>query len=546
MLLLLCLLVSLTGLSQQDDAWFYLRARTTSFVPSFDENGGTLHYKGDDSVLREVLASYKVYQFKKTYRNSKKNELKRTFFVRCNDATLMGELLDKASHLFYFGEHILEDDKKIFEPNDYGLTSTIGDNLGAQVNLDYLDFLGVPKAWYYTTGNPDIVVGISDAFVDTADIEFKGRIKKYKDSPMVKGHGLGVAETAVGAGDNAFGVAGLCYNCNIASTSHGDFKNVAQLLELSRAGAKVINCSWGGSTTYYQTAQDAINEMYENGTIIVATGGNMSYPKHKGRRFNYLASYDKVIAISSAMHRYEEYTENIQKSINKQGEVNYYAENIRGFVGRTAGFRNNDTLTAPYIYPASVRNLNTEIDILGPSVGIFRYGKLFLKDEIEMSTGSATSAVAPLITGTIGLMFSLYPCLPVDEVEGILKMTSWNIDHIPQNKPYAGMYGSGILQTGDAVEMVYQLYNENEIAYIKNQNFSRWDFKLTALSKELRINNQKFTDKATLHITAKQRIVLSENTHLKPNSQGSIKLTIDPSVKKECDLVLRDPGILEN
>ena len=37
---------------------------------------------------------------------------------------------------------------KVFEPNDYGITSTIGENLGAQVNLDYLDFLGLPKAWY--------------------------------------------------------------------------------------------------------------------------------------------------------------------------------------------------------------------------------------------------------------------------------------------------------------------------------------------------------------------------------------------------------------
>ncbi len=38
-------------------------------------------------------------------------------------------------------------------------------------------------------------------------------------------------------------------------------------------GVKVINCSWVGQLTY-QTAQDVIDEMFENGTIIVAGAGN--------------------------------------------------------------------------------------------------------------------------------------------------------------------------------------------------------------------------------------------------------------------------------
>ena len=38
----------------------------------------------------------------------------------------MDDLLKITSHLFEFVEIIEEEDKKIFEPNDYGLTSTIG------------------------------------------------------------------------------------------------------------------------------------------------------------------------------------------------------------------------------------------------------------------------------------------------------------------------------------------------------------------------------------------------------------------------------------
>jgi len=92
---------------------------------------------------------------------------------------------------------------------------------------------------------------------------------------------------------------------------------------------------------------------------------------------------------------------------------------------------------------------------------------------------------------------------------------------------------------------VYQLYNENATAYIDNQNFSRWDFKITSLSKEIIIQNQKFTDSASLQLKAKNKISIKPNTVLRPGAEGKISLTIDPSLVKECDLILRDPSILE-
>ena len=45
------------------------------------------------------------------------------------------------------------------------------------------------------------------------------------------------------------------------------------------------------------------------------------------------------------------------------------------------------------------------------------------------------------------------------------------------------------------------------MSFLENQNFTRWDFKLTALSKKVVIQNQKFTENATLNLTAKNRIV---------------------------------------
>lgn len=525
----------------QNDAWFYFRARDTAFVPQFEKKGEYLTYSGKDAKLKKVLSKYKIKAFKKTWKHAKKENLKKTFFVIADKQSLMPDLLANASHLFSFGEIIAEEDKKIFEPNDYGLTSTIGENLGAQVNLDYLDVLEVPKAWYYTTGSRDIIVGISDGGIMENNIEFAGKTKVIKPSNLADGHGYSVAETAAGQGDNAYGIAGVCYDCSIYATNYDTRKDLHQLLELSQLGVKVINCSWG-TTRRYDTSQEVINEMFENGTIVVAIGHNVSFNISQGNQFYYPASYDNVIAVSSASHRYADYRENI---LLLDDPPIYYVENIRYHVGRTAGFVDNDTLREPYLFPISVKNLNSKIDIVAPSVGLFRYGEKVLRNKIDVSEFNQTSGVAPLVTGSIGLMFSLYPCLPVDEVETIIKFTSTNIDDIEANKPYHGLYGAGMLNTGKAVKMVFDMFAEKEAVKIENQRFSRWNFKLTSMSKVL-LQNQKFTEEATLNLTSKKQIVVSTNTVLKPNEKGKIHLKIDPLLKKECELRLRDPSILND
>jgi subtilisin family serine protease len=525
----------------QQEAWFYLRARDTSFVPSFEKKDDYLTYTGKDARLKAALKNYKIKSFKKTWKHAKKENLKKTFFVIADKEALMTDLLQNASHLFEFGELIAEEDKKIFEPNDYGLTSTIGENLGAQVNLDYLDVLEVPKAWYYTTGSRDVIVGISDGSIKTDDREFAGKSKIIRESFLAKGHGFSVAETAAGQGNNAYGIAGVCYDCSIYNTKYGYFNNLEQLMELSKMGVKVINCSWGLSY-YYETAQQAIYEMMENGTVVVAIGHNPPFSESKGKKLYYPASYNKVISVSSVQHRYEHFTENIQYL---EKEKIYYVENIRYYMGQTAGFKDNDTTKVTFLYPISIRNINSAIDIVAPSAGLFRYGELALNQKVDVSLYNQTSGVAPLVTGTIGLMFSLYPCLPAEEVETIIKFTSTNIDDVEPNKPYAGMYGAGMLNTGRAVKMVFDMFAEKEPVKIENQRFSRWDFKLTAISEVVMIN-QQFTEEATLELTSQKRIVISKNTILKPNEKGKIHLKIDPSLKKECELQLRDPSILND
>ncbi|MCB0457195.1 MAG: S8/S53 family peptidase [Flavobacteriaceae bacterium] len=531
--------MGINSVLSQEESWFYLQSRDSTFSPKFNVNDGFLRYQGDNISLKEILDKYKIQYFKKTYRNAIGPYLHKTFFVVANSEELLKDLVNH--DLFVSGQLIPKEERKIFEPNDYGLTSTIGENLGFQINLDYLDFLGVPKAWYYTTGREGIFIGLSDGTVDTTNVEFINKTISFKESRKTKSHGNSVAAIIAAQGDNGYGGVGVCFNCSLATTTFGNFNNFQYLIELANAGVKVINCSWSGKN-YSLSVQNSINKMFEQGTIIVGSSGNKGFSITKGQEIFYPASYSNVISVGTAMYRYKEPKDHLLYT--KEGIP--YVENIRGYVGRTAGFEDNDLMKKNIIFPISTTTLNKEVDIMAPSVGIFRYGHYLLEEKIQYITFEATSPSAPLVSGTIGLMFSLYPCLPVDEVESILKITSWNIDHIEANKPFKGMYGAGMLQTGDAVEMVYQLYNENETAYIDNQNFSRWDFKITSLSKEIVIQNQKFTDSTTLNLSAKNKIVIKEKTVLKPDSKGKISLKINPLLQKECDLVLRDPSILND
>lgn len=538
--LLAIVLCALTGRAQEGE-WFYLRAKTDAFEPTFQERDGKLLYTGNDYKLKTILEDYNISAFKKTQKNARKPYLNRTFFVIADRKSLLDDLLIKANHIFEGGELIPEEDQKIFEPNDYGLTSTIGENLGLPVNMDYMDFLGVPRAWYYTTGERDVIIGISDGSLDTTNLEFKGKTRILRKSGFAKGHGIGTASTSVAQGDNAYGVAGICYDCGVFGTNYGDFSRFRELQEMAQAGARVVNCSWVGSR-YYESGQQAIDEMFENGTLVVASSGNRTYQKNKGEELLYPASYDKVISVGSAMYKYETPWDNIK--INKEGTI--YAENIRGYLSRTVAFKDQDTSRTNdnfKNYQISIPTLNSEVDLLTPTVGIFLFATYVREDTLAYNRFPTTSGAAPLVSGTIGLMFSLAPCLPVNEVESILKMTALNIDHIEANKPFKGKYGAGILQTGPAVEMVYKMFTETETVTIENQDFERWDFRLTAYSREVRMQNQTFRDDATLVLRAKNRIVLGQNTVLKPNGKGKIHLSIHPEIEPECELRLRDESI---
>lgn len=537
-LLLFLFLFPLCAYAQ--DAWFFIRTTHETVEIDFEEKEGQLVYKGENKVLAKTLSDYKITSFKKTYKNAAGKYLKRTYFVIADSGMLLEDLLQKHPDLFESGEGIHEEDKKIFEPINYGLTSTIGDNQGLSLNLDYLDFLEVPKAWYYTTGSPDVIIGIADGEFNVENPAFSGKAVRLNTSSKSAGHGYNIAGLAASKGDVPYGYPGVCYNCSIIGTDYFDLKNLNNLMELSEKGAKVINASFG-MKHYYETAQEMINEIYNNGTIIVAASHNPSWEDNHGQDYYYPASYDNVISVSGVMHRYNEPLDNLQ--YEKSGSP--YSHNVKYYIGASLGFIDRDITKEVKIYPISIATMNTKVDILAPSVGLFLYGPYVLEDKLEYTRYNNTSGSTALVSGTVGLMFSLNPCLPHTQVESILKLTSTNIDHIKANEPYKGHYGAGAMNSGKAVKAVYTLYNEKEKTIFENQFFERWDFELTGYSQELVFKDISFVKDANLELEAKYSIVLKPGVHLKPNASAEISLQINPDLEIPCELQLRDPSILD-
>ena len=121
------------------------------------------------------------------------------------------------------------------------------------------------------------------------------------------------------------------------------------------------------------------------------------------------------------------------------------------------------------------------------------------------------------------------------EVESILKLSSKGVENLTGNEPYKGLMGAGRVNAYRAVKMSEQMQDPLATVGISNRDFYRFDFTLSSAQNSIEIKNQTFREDATVDFKAKNEIILKPGTHLKPNTNGFIKLAIDPNISpKEC------------
>lgn len=558
---------------------YYAYLHHSSLAPKFEKQGYYSVYRGEDKALSNFFASYQIISFDRAITASDWEKFARVLILETEDESLANDLLVNYPSIFIKFEDITNDIIELVSyPNDYGLTSP--NPMGAPINRNDLDYSKVPKAWDFTTG-VGTTIGISDARLNDSDPDFYGKVtfinpSNYQSQPYnpnILGtfHGTGVAAIAAAQGNNNHGSTGICYDCDIIATSHGNYNN---LLLLGQAGVKVINMSWASRRdsldAIYEVELDVIETLidYYNVVLVAAAGNSSSYqtitdyfcnygtingPSYTGTQYCFPASYNGVISVSAVNHKnplvlpLDPITNPSYVSTSPTTIIFGPIEDSFG-----SGVDGNDPynplgliyngwarycqIGTPTQYISSPNGLaiwytsNEAVDILAPTEGTFSFHK-YIEENIISYDGAGTSGSAPRVSGAAALMKNLNDCLVPDEVDDILKLTSKNVEQLSFNQVFAGQIGAGALDVGDAVEFVYEMADSNGNATIDNHYFYRFDFNLERINNKLKMENVSFVDKCRAKFVAKTQITLHEGTHLRPNSEGTVHLQIDQALQ---------------
>ena len=287
-------------------------------------------------------------------------------------------------------------------PNDY--------NLGLANNYA-LDLINAQGAWDITTGNSNIVLGISDQNISPNHSELVGKIVHYDaTNTTTPSHGNAVSVLAAGNTNNNNGLSSIGYNSSIAFYQ----MDYNQIIAASYTGIRVVNISWTSGCFYNQYEQDAMTEVHNNGTFIVAAAGNGNTCGTPDALV-YPAAYAHVFAVTSI------------------GE----SDNHEQWAGD----------------PTSTHQHNQMVDLSAPG-----YGVAVVPMDGWYINSSGTSYAAPMVTGTVGLMLAVNPCLSTANIEMILKNSSVDINAL--NPLYAGKIGAGRLNAAAAVAMAQGFVNQ--------------------------------------------------------------------------------------
>ncbi len=144
-----------------------------------------------------------------------------------------------------------------------------------------------PHAWSTSTGSSAITVAVVDTGLAAGLPEFAGRtLTGYNaftgttNTADDNGHGTYAAGIALATGNNATGVAGMCWSCRVLpvkvldSSAQGDYATIAKgITWAADHGARVISLSLGG-TTSSATLDNAVSYAVNEGIVVVVAAGN--------------------------------------------------------------------------------------------------------------------------------------------------------------------------------------------------------------------------------------------------------------------------------
>ena len=215
-----------------------------------------------------------------------------------------------------------------------------------------LKMIKCEQAWDLTQGSSDVVVAIIDTGIDKEHPDLKSKLLSGFDMVNVadvpadegcvwegdfstrdddpndeNGHGTHCAGIAAGIPDNAKGIAGVAWKCNLLPirvmanlrctegnqtylTASGIFSDIADgIIWAADHGASVISLSLGGfvdkSEPEPEPMKSALDYAVSKGCVVVAAMGNDEANLDNETVYNYPSKHAKVLAVGAVMRTKE-------------------------------------------------------------------------------------------------------------------------------------------------------------------------------------------------------------------------------------------------
>ncbi len=406
--------------------YYYVEEETQGDLTPLNKitNKQKLNISFENQTLNNFFLEKNIYFFEKVFENSKNDTLKRVYRLGIDEGNLLNTIkaLPYVKNATFLGS--LESQYATNgEPNDY-------QNNNYPFANSHLDLINAKQAWSITTGNSNVLVGIIDSNFDYGHEDLTNQVESiHYDGSLQSAHGTRVAGFIAAETNNGKGISSIGYNTKLVLSEFYDFR-VEQTKDLAEIpGIKVINLSGGGATGYDMYEAMAYEEVWESGITIVAAAGNVP-----NEGYNYPASYDHVISVSSVGSTYD---------VGSNSDPNFGMANWKDVHERVIG------------NPATAHNSNDKVDICAPG-----YNLVALNDNNNYIAGrNGTSYATPIVSGVAALMYAVNPTITPDDVKRILKDTAEDIYQIPENQPYIGLLGAGRVNAYAAVLQAKCEYN---------------------------------------------------------------------------------------
>lgn len=168
--------------------------------------------------------------------------------------------------------------------------------------------IGAESAWNVVVGDANVIVAVIDTGVDWDHPDLAANVDTGIDYDFVNtdadamddnGHGTHVSGIIAAQIHNRTGVAGLQQITimgvkGLNAQGSGSDSVLAQCIVYAvDNGARVINCSWGG-TGFSSALLNAVNYAFDQGVIVIAAAGNSGVDTP-----HYPAAYPKVVGVAA-------------------------------------------------------------------------------------------------------------------------------------------------------------------------------------------------------------------------------------------------------